>query len=113
MDAPSILDFETGTLQDWTAQGDAFTGQPIEGDTVFKRRGDMKSQHQGHFWIGSYERKGDKAQGTLTSATFPVTHPWGSFMVGGGTDIGHLRRDRPQRHWRRLLPGFGFWKRRT
>ena len=29
------LDFETGTLQDWTAQGDAFWTAP-EGDTVFQ-----------------------------------------------------------------------------
>jgi putative membrane-bound dehydrogenase-like protein len=81
------LDFETGTLQDWTPEGDAFTGQPVQGDTVFPRRSDMKSQHQGKFWIGTYERKGDKPQGTLTSDAFVVTHPWGSFMVGGGTDL--------------------------
>ena len=81
------MDFETGTLQDWTAQGDAFSGQPVEGDAVAARRSDMKSLHQGRFWIGTFERKGDKPQGTLTSEAFPVTHPWGSFLVGGGTDL--------------------------
>jgi putative membrane-bound dehydrogenase-like protein len=81
---PLNLDFETGTLKDWTAEGDAFKGQPIKGDTVSRRRSDMKSQHQGQYWIGGYELHGDKPQGTLTSVAFKVTHPWASFLVGGG-----------------------------
>src|SRR5947209_11758103 len=70
------LDFETGTLKDWHAEGEAFAGQPIKGDTVFPRRPDMHSRHQGHYWIGTHERKGDKPQGTLTSVSFKITHPW-------------------------------------
>jgi putative membrane-bound dehydrogenase-like protein len=81
---PLNLDFETGTLKDWTARGEAFAGQPVEGDTVQPRRGDMHSQHQGRFWVGTYERRGDAPQGTLTSVPFQVTHPWASFLVGGG-----------------------------
>ncbi len=81
---PLNLDFETGTLRDWTAEGDAFRGQPIKGDTVHPRRGDMHSRHQGQYWIGGYEKFGDKPQGTLTSVAFKVTHPWASFLVGGG-----------------------------
>ena len=81
---PLNLDFETGTLKDWTADGEAFKGQPIKGDTVNKRRGDMKSRHQGEYWIGTYERAGDKPTGTLTSVPFKVTHRWASFLVGGG-----------------------------
>jgi putative membrane-bound dehydrogenase-like protein len=81
---PLNLDFETGTLQDWTAEGEAFKGQPIKGDTVFPRRADMRSRHQGQFWIGGYEKLGDKPTGTLTSVPFTVTHPWASFLVGGG-----------------------------
>jgi putative membrane-bound dehydrogenase-like protein len=94
---PLNLDFETGTLKDWTAEGDAFRGQPIKGDTVFPRRADMKSQHQGQYWIGSYELTGDQPQGTLTSVPFKVTHPWASFLVGGGphptTCVELVRRD--------------------
>src|SRR4051812_27625864 len=43
------LDFETGTLADWTAEGDAFQGQPIQGDTVHPRRADSYSRHHGSF----------------------------------------------------------------
>ena len=57
------LGFETGTLADWTAEGSAFEGQPIEGDTVSRRRGDMHSGHAGRFWVGSYERKRRRCQG--------------------------------------------------
>jgi putative membrane-bound dehydrogenase-like protein len=81
---PLNLDFETGTLKDWTAEGDTFKGQPIKGDTVHPRRADMKSRHQGQYWIGTYEIDGDRPQGTLTSVAFKVTHPWASFLVGGG-----------------------------
>jgi putative membrane-bound dehydrogenase-like protein len=81
---PLNLDFETGTLKDWKAEGDAFAGQPVKGDTVVARRADMKSQHQGQYWIGTYERRGDKPQGTLTSVPFKVAYPWASFLIGGG-----------------------------
>jgi putative membrane-bound dehydrogenase-like protein len=81
---PLNLDFETGTLKDWTATGNAFAGQPIKGDTVHPRRADMRSRHQGSYWIGTYERAGDAPQGTLTSAPFKITHPYASFLVGGG-----------------------------
>jgi putative membrane-bound dehydrogenase-like protein len=82
---PLNLDFETGTLKDWAAEGDAFKGQPVKGDTVTRRRGDMRSRHQGQYWIGTYEVRGDTPQGTLTSASFKVTHPWASFLIGGGS----------------------------
>ena len=80
------LGFEKGTLEDWTATGDAFVGQPIRGDTVSTRRKDMKSEHQGEFWIGTFEKSGDKATGTLTSAPFVVDKPYASYLVGGGSD---------------------------
>ncbi len=79
------LDFETGTLADWTAEGDAFRGQPIEGDTVHRRRGDMHSRHAGRFWVGTYERGGDPPKGTLTSVPFRVTKPFASFLIGAGS----------------------------
>ncbi|HTA31754.1 MAG TPA: PVC-type heme-binding CxxCH protein, partial [Candidatus Cybelea sp.] len=82
---PLNLDFETGTLKDWTATGNAFDAQPNQGDTVAARRADMKSNHHGNFWVGSYEVAGDAPKGTLTSAPFKVTQPYAAFLVGGGS----------------------------
>ena len=73
----------------------------------------MKSQHQGQYWIGGYETHGDKPQGTLTSVPFKVTHPWASFLVGGGPQPDHLRRAGPQGHRRGLLRAPPASKRRT
>ena len=84
---PLNLDFETGTLKDWTATGEAFKDQPIKGDTVKARRADMQSKHQGNYWLGGYEKHLDKPQGTLTSVAFKVTHPWCSFLVAGGPHL--------------------------
>ncbi len=79
------VDFETGDLRDWTARGGAFFNQPIQGDAVRARRKDMASNHQGQYWIGSYEVGGDVAMGTMTSRPFRVTHPWISFLLAGGS----------------------------
>ena len=35
---PLNLDFEKGTLEGWKAEGDAWKGQPIQGDTVSQRK---------------------------------------------------------------------------
>ncbi len=82
---PLNLDFETGVLEGWTTTGEAFAKQPIKGDTVFARRNDMKSEHRGQFWVGSYEVAGDAPTGTLTSLSFKVTQPYAIFLVGGGS----------------------------
>src|SRR5262249_52138649 len=38
----------------------------------------------GNYWMGGYEKHGDRPQGILTSVAFEITHPWASFLVGGG-----------------------------
>ncbi|WP_165249993.1 PVC-type heme-binding CxxCH protein [Paludisphaera soli] len=81
---PLNLDFETGDLRDWTAQGEAFQGQPLEGDAIAARRSDMKSGHAGRFWVGSYERGGDRPRGTLTSVPFRLDRPFARFLIGAG-----------------------------
>jgi putative membrane-bound dehydrogenase-like protein len=82
---PLNLDFERGTLEDWTAEGEAFAGQPIKGDSVRARRADMQSQHQADYWVGTYEVRQDGPQGTLTSVPFTVAQPFATFLVGGGS----------------------------
>ena len=83
---PLNLDFERGTLEHWAASGEAFSGQPVEGDTVTARGRGMKSEHAGRFWIGGFERtKSDQPQGTLTSAPFKVSHVFASFRIAGGS----------------------------
>lgn len=87
---PLNLSFETGTLEGWKIEGDAWDKQPVAGDTVATRkRGN--SLHTGKFWLGGYERIGDKGTGTLTSASFVVAHPWASFLIGGGRDAKQTR----------------------
>jgi hypothetical protein len=81
------LDFESGSLKDWTATGNAFDQMPAKGDAVNRRRNDMASGHRGEYWVGSYEAHGDAATGTLTSVPFAVTQPYASFLVGGGSGI--------------------------
>ncbi len=78
------LDFEAGSLDGWTATGDAFAKQPMKGDTVAPRRKDQKSGHQGEYWVGGFEAVGDDATGTLSSRPFKVDKRWGSFLIGGG-----------------------------
>ncbi len=87
-------DFESGNLNGWTAAGDAFAVQPTRGDNPAARNREA-SQHQGDFWVGTYERydgrtgkpgdtRGDEATGTLTSAEFTVSKPFITFRIGGG-----------------------------
>lgn len=90
-------DFEKGDLTNWTAAGDAFNFQPTKGDNPTVRgRKSQPSQHQGEFWIGTFENyqgkagqrpgrtQGDKPMGTLTSVPFEIKADKITFLVGGG-----------------------------
>jgi putative membrane-bound dehydrogenase-like protein len=78
------LGFEDGTLKDWTATGDAFSGQPINRDGIAARWQGQSSNKDGEFFIGGYEVVRDGGTGSLTSVVFRVTHPYASFLFGGG-----------------------------
>ena len=74
---PLNLDFENGTLNDWTAAGDAFELVKTEGENV------TRNGHAGTYWISSAVG-GSARKGTLSSVPFTVTHPYASFLVSGG-----------------------------
>lgn len=83
---PLNLGFESGTLQDWTAEGEAFQQQPVKGE-IDQTRPYGKGKHAdraGEYWIGGFEILRDAPTGTLTSVPFKVTQPWASFLIGGG-----------------------------
>ena len=71
------LDFETGTLDGWTADGDAFALGSVDPK---KKPGPVGT---GAHWVTS-GGSGSARKGTLASATFRVTHPYASFLVSGG-----------------------------
>jgi putative membrane-bound dehydrogenase-like protein len=75
------LDFETGTLGDWTATGDAFS--IVKGDVVPGQTPDKRGGKGSAYWVSSNMNGGER-KGTLTSAPFRVTAPYASFLVSGG-----------------------------
>lgn len=89
-------DFEQGDLTHWTATGTAFAHQPTKGDNPTARHRNQPSNHQGEFWIGTYEKyqgisgqepgdiQGDTPTGTLTSTEFVIAGDRIRFLVGGG-----------------------------
>lgn len=79
------LDFETGDLRDWTPLGGSFFNQPVHGDAIHARQADAYSNHQGQYWIGTFEVGGDIAMGSMISRPFLVSHPWCSMLLGGGS----------------------------
>lgn len=81
---PLNLGFESGSLNGWTVDGKAFAGQPVNQDGISSRWRDQISNKAGDFFVGGFELHQDAATGTLTSAPFEVTHPYGSFLIGGG-----------------------------
>ena len=41
--------------------------------------------HLGEYWVGSSEVGTDVAMGEMVSHPFKLTHPWLSFLIGGGS----------------------------
>ena len=91
---PLNLDFERGSLEGWTASGDAFA--LVQGDLEAKGGKPRRYGHQGTHWVTS-GMKGGAPTGTLESVPFRATHPYASFLVSGGaftsTRVELLRAD--------------------
>ena len=92
---PVPLGFETGTLAGWTAEGSAWTGQPVRYSepATPRRKGDVPTDPVGSYWIGPAKRALPRDTGTLASPVFTVSHRWASYLVAGGSDINQTRME--------------------
>ncbi|CAN5313492.1 hypothetical protein BH23BAC1_BH23BAC1_22100 [soil metagenome] len=78
------MDFESGTLQDWTASGEAFSNPLISEDPSPVHEKDMNIGRTGKYFLSSGGTVNHEKIGTLTSVPFKVTQPFASFKVSGG-----------------------------
>ncbi len=78
------LDFESGTLRDWTVTGDAFSNPLVGPDASAVYEKDQHPGLTGKFFVSSGGTKNYKRTGTLTSVPFTVTQPFAAFKVSGG-----------------------------
>lgn len=81
---PLNLNFETGTLKDWAATGDAFTSPIFDQDPSPVHEKDMTIGFAGKYFLSSGGTTNYKQIGTLTSVPFTVTQPFAAFRVSGG-----------------------------
>jgi len=81
---PLNLDFETGTLQNWKATGDAFTNPLFTEDPSPVHEKDMRIGFAGKYFLSSGGTTNYKLTGTLTSVPFKVSQPFAAFRVSGG-----------------------------
>ncbi|MCM4173438.1 dehydrogenase [Arenibacter sp. TNZ] len=81
---PLNLGFETGSLQDWTATGNAFKNPIYKQDPSPVHETDAQISFDGNYFLTSGGTTNYKLTGTLISVPFKVTHPYASFKISGG-----------------------------
>ena len=81
---PLNLNFETGTLKDWIAKGDAFAKPLFNADPSPVHEKEMNIGLEGKYFLSSGGTTNYKQTGTLTSVPFKVTQPFAAFRVSGG-----------------------------
>ncbi len=97
-------DFESGTLAGWEKRGPSFDNQPTYGDNPTARNRGQSSQHEGNYWIGTFENRpkpednagavqGDGPKGVLTSEPFVIEKRSITFLIGGGCDMNAERAE--------------------
>jgi len=81
---PLNLNFETGTLKDWSATGDAFASPVFSADSSPVHEKEMRIGFHGTHFLSSGGTTNYKLTGTLTSVPFTVSQPFAAFNVSGG-----------------------------
>lgn len=81
---PLNLNFETGTLKDWTATGNAFTSPLYSVDPSPVHEKEMSIGFAGKYFLSSGGTVNYRLTGMLTSVPFRVTKPFAAFRVSGG-----------------------------
>jgi len=82
-------DFETGTLENWMPEGDAFLYQPVRKENLYANLRKFFLNQQGDYWVGTYDKnagasQGDRPSGRLVSTEFVVRAEKIRFLLGGG-----------------------------
>lgn len=78
------LNFETGTLQDWTAEGEAFQNPVFTPNPSPVHDKNMSIGGEGKYFLSSGGTLHHDLKGTLTSTSFTVTAPYAAFSISGG-----------------------------
>lgn len=81
---PLNLNFETGTLDNWKAEGDAFTSPLLQSDPSPLHGDEGPIFFEGENFLSSGGLKNYQLTGTLTSDRFQVIAPYAAFRVSGG-----------------------------
>jgi putative membrane-bound dehydrogenase-like protein len=78
------LNFETGTLKDWTAEGEAFQNAVFTQSPSPVHQKDMTIGAEGNYFLSSGGTLHHDLKGTLISTPFLVNAPFAAFSISGG-----------------------------
>ena len=76
-----IEDFESGSFENWTTEGEAFGQAPAQGSLA----GEQEVVGFAGKYLANSFHNGDDSRGTLTSKPFRIERDFINFLIGGGT----------------------------